>query len=78
LVKTGKVTATNLCIGPEGDLHGVSCGDAALRLVDAGAKIVGLNCHFDPFTTLRAVEQMKTALEKNNIKGIHLMTQPLA
>lgn len=33
---TGKPTACSLCIGPEGDMHGVSAGDCAVRLVKAG------------------------------------------
>lgn len=28
--------AANLCIGPEGDLHGVTPGDCAVQLVNAG------------------------------------------
>lgn len=34
--ETGKPTACSLCIGPEGDLHGVSPGDCAVRLAKAG------------------------------------------
>jgi len=75
---TGMVVATNLCIGPEGDLHGATCEEVALKLVDAGAKIVGLNCHFDPFVQLKGMEKMKNALEKHNINDVHLMIQPLA
>lgn len=67
-----------MCVGPEGDMHGVSVEDIALRLKGAGADIIGLNCHFDGFVLLKAIERMKNALEKNNVKDIHLMVQPLA
>ena len=38
---TGKPVAATLCIGPEGDLNGVSPGDCAVKLVKAG--MVNLN-----------------------------------
>lgn len=31
-----KPVAATMCIGPEGDLHGVSPGECAVRLVKAG------------------------------------------
>jgi len=80
-VNTGLVTAANMCIGPEGDLHGVSTGDCGLRMYEAGAKIVGLNCHFDPFVLLEGMEQIKNAFDRNGIvvnKDVFLMVQPLA
>nr|KAF6354366.1 betaine--homocysteine S-methyltransferase [Myotis myotis] len=48
LKASGKPVAATMCIGPEGDLHGVTPGECAVRLVKAGASIVGVNCHFDP------------------------------
>lgn len=36
LKTTGKPVAATLCIGPEGDLNGVSPGDCAVKLVQAG------------------------------------------
>lgn len=39
--------------------------------------MVGLNCHFDPMTTLDAMQLMKDALDEANLK-VHLMCQPLA
>lgn len=36
LKTTGKPVAATLCIGPEGDLNGVTPGDCAVRLVKAG------------------------------------------
>ena len=41
-----------------------------------GAHIVGINCHFDPFISLKAMRLMKDALDKANLKP-HLMVQPL-
>ena len=37
----------------KGDLHGTSTGDCGLRMYEKRAKIVGLNCHFDPFVLLK-------------------------
>jgi betaine-homocysteine S-methyltransferase len=42
-----------------------------------GADIVGINCHFDPTTVLRAIKLMKEALDKNGL-DVFLMSQPLA
>lgn len=36
LKTSGKPVAATMCIGPEGDLHGVSPGQCAVRLVKAG------------------------------------------
>jgi len=69
--------AATMCIGPEGDLHGVPTGTCALRMARAGASIVGINCHFDPQTVLAGVKLMKEALDSNGLKAF-LMTQPLA
>ncbi|WP_411024633.1 homocysteine S-methyltransferase family protein, partial [Salmonella sp. s55962] len=68
--------AANLCIGPEGDLHGVSPGDCAVQLVNAGAEIVGVNCHFDPPTSIETVRLMKEGLTKAGLTA-HMMVQPL-
>uniref|UniRef100_UPI00397FBA27 homocysteine S-methyltransferase family protein n=1 Tax=Salmonella sp. s54395 TaxID=3159664 RepID=UPI00397FBA27 len=68
--------AANLCIGPEGDLHGVSPGDCAVQLVNAGAEIVGVNCHFDPPTSIETVRLMKEGLTKAGLSA-HMMVQPL-
>lgn len=35
-----------------------------------------MNCHFDPEISLDAMEKMKEALDRENIK-VHLMVQPL-
>ncbi|CAL8277131.1 unnamed protein product [Merluccius merluccius] len=77
LKTTGKPTAATLCIGPEGDLNGVTPGDCAVRLVRAGADIVGVNCHFDPVTAVKTVKMMKEGVEKAGLKA-HYMVQPLA
>ncbi|KAF6031420.1 BHMT [Bugula neritina] len=76
-LKTGMAVCANMCIGPEGDLHNVSVGECGVRMARAGAHVVGLNCHFDPMTTLDAMQLMKDALDEANLK-VHLMCQPLA
>nr|CAD7453136.1 unnamed protein product [Timema tahoe] len=75
--KTGKPVAATMCIGPQGDLHGVSAGECGVRMVRAGAEIIGVNCHFDPFIVLDTIKLMKEAVEKAGLKA-HLMSQPLA
>lgn len=42
-----------------------------------GAQIVGINCHFDPLTSVEAVKMMKEGVEKAGLKA-HYMVQPLA
>lgn len=73
---TAKPVAASMCIGPEGDLHGVTAGECAVRMAKAGADIVGINCHFDPFVTLDGMKKMKAALDASGLKPF-LMTQPL-
>ena len=34
-----KPVAASMCIGPEGDLHGVSAGECAVRMSKAGADV---------------------------------------
>jgi betaine-homocysteine S-methyltransferase len=75
--ETELAVAATMCIGPEGDLHGVSTGDCAVRMVQTGADIVGINCHFDPQTVLAALKLMKDSLDAKNLKA-YLMAQPLA
>uniref|UniRef100_A0A2R9B4F8 Betaine--homocysteine S-methyltransferase n=3 Tax=Hominidae TaxID=9604 RepID=A0A2R9B4F8_PANPA len=77
LIASGKPVAATMCIGPEGDLHGVPPGECAVRLVKAGASIIGVNCHFDPTISLKTVKLMKEGLEAARLKA-HLMSQPLA
>ena len=45
--------------------------------VAAGADVVGINCHFDPFVCLEGMRKMKDALDAAGIK-VHLAVQPLA
>lgn len=40
LKETGLPVAASLCIGPDGDLHGVPTGECAVRLVNAGEDLV--------------------------------------
>ncbi|XP_068608842.1 betaine--homocysteine S-methyltransferase 1-like [Brachionichthys hirsutus] len=77
LKTAGKPVAATLCIGPEGDMNGVGPGDCAIKLVKAGAQIVGVNCHFDPETCLKTVKLMMAGVEKAGLKA-HYMIQPLA
>jgi len=76
LKTSGKPVGATLCIAPQGDLDGVPPGECAVRLVKAGADIVGINCHLDPASCLLTVKLMKEGLEKAGLKA-HLMIQPL-
>jgi len=78
-LKTGIPVAASMCIGPSGDLTGVSVEECTRRMVDAGAHIVGLNCHFDPFVSLEVMRRVKTTLEEmGKIDEVHMMIQPIA
>ena len=46
---TGKPTAVSMCIGPQGDMHGIPTGECAVRLAHAGIKVIVLvpHCSFD-------------------------------
>ena len=74
-----KPVAATMCIGPCGDgkvgvprvTSRVTCdvsqntspGECAVRMARAGARIVGVNCLFDPFLCLDTLRQMKEGLE---------------
>ncbi|CAH1241571.1 BHMT [Branchiostoma lanceolatum] len=77
LMKTkGKPVACTLRIGPKGDCAKVPPGECAVRMADAGADVIGLNCLFDPNTSLKTMELMKTELDKRGLSP-YLMMQPL-
>jgi len=73
---TGKVVAATMCIGPEGDLSGVTAEECAVRMARAGASLVGVNCHFDPFLSLAALAKMKAGLARAGLSP-YLMAQPI-
>jgi betaine-homocysteine S-methyltransferase len=62
-----KAICASMCIGHEGDMHGVSAGDCAVRMARAGANVVGVNCHFDPITSIEIIQIMKDALDEENL-----------
>lgn len=77
--ETDLPVAASMCIGPEGDLHGVSSAECAVRMAKAGANVVGINCHFDPFVSLEALKVMKDGLQEAGLlDSVYLMCQPLA
>jgi len=75
--ESGIPVVASMCIGPEGDCRGVPCGECGLRMARAGADVVGINCHFDPFVTLEGLRLMKKAMDEAGIKK-HMIAQPLA
>jgi hypothetical protein len=38
-LETGMPVAATMCIGPEGDMHGVSAGECGVRMAKAGTAI---------------------------------------
>lgn len=56
-------------------LPGELCLEVTFLLL--GASIVGVNCHFDPETSIETVRLMKEGLQAAKLKA-HLMCQPLA
>lgn len=76
-LKSPLPVAATMCIGPEGDLHGISAAECAIRMARAGAHVVGVNCHFDPFVSLETIKKMKAGLAAAGLSP-YLMVQPIA
>ncbi|KAJ0019343.1 hypothetical protein NQD34_006912 [Periophthalmus magnuspinnatus] len=57
LKTSGKTVGATMCISPHGDMSGLPPGDCAVRLVKAGADIVGVNCHLDPTACIQTVKR---------------------
>merc|ERR1712037_449112 len=68
-LKSGLPVAATMCIGPEGDLHGSSAAECAIRMARAGAHVVGVNCHFDMFVALETMKKMKAGLQAAKERG---------
>merc|ERR1719506_1554864 len=45
----GMPVVATMAMSKHGDLHGESASEVAKKLAGAGADLVGINCHFDPF-----------------------------
>ncbi|XP_070566471.1 betaine--homocysteine S-methyltransferase 1-like [Ptychodera flava] len=73
---TGKPVAATMRICPIGDSNGVSVGECAVRMVNAGADVIGVNCLYDPSTSLATMKLMKSALEEAELNPF-LMAQPV-
>jgi len=74
------VVAT-MAMNAYGDLHNTDAGECARVMAGAGADLVGINCHFDPFVSLECMYTMKVALEESGHMqnpDFHLAVQPLA
>ncbi|KAK2560387.1 Betaine--homocysteine S-methyltransferase 1 [Acropora cervicornis] len=76
LKSTGIPSAITMAIGPFGDSHNVPVGECAVRLARKGADIIGVNCKFDPTTSLRTLVMMREALDREGL-NCHLMIQPV-
>jgi len=76
-LKTSLPVGASMCIGPEGDMHGVTAAECAIRMARAGAHIVGVNCHYDMFVSLQTMRIMKQGLQSAGLSP-YLMMQPIA
>ncbi|XP_050714848.1 betaine--homocysteine S-methyltransferase 1-like [Eriocheir sinensis] len=74
-LKTGLPVAATLAIDERGDHAGIPVGECAVRMAKAGAQVVGVNCMFDPDTTVKTIKIMKDALDAAGLSP-YLMTQP--
>jgi len=54
----GVPVCASLCINEDTDVHGVPTGECGVKLARAGADVIGINCHYDPFRCLEAVKKM--------------------
>ncbi|PIK58107.1 putative betaine--homocysteine S-methyltransferase 1 [Apostichopus japonicus] len=68
--------ACSMRVGPAGDLSGVTPQECAIRMAQAGADVVGVNCNYDPFISLETLEMMKIALKEAGY-DVYLMVQPV-
>jgi len=73
----GVPVCASLAINETSDVHGVPTGECGVRLARAGADVVGINCHFDPFRCLEATKKMVTAVKEAGFDNVHFMVQPL-
>lgn len=71
-----KPVAATMCMGPCGDGKNTRPGECAVRMARAGAKIIGVNCLFDPFLCIETLTEMKAALDEAGL-SVHMMAQPL-
>ncbi|XP_028416509.1 betaine--homocysteine S-methyltransferase 1-like isoform X1 [Dendronephthya gigantea] len=76
LKETGKPVLASMCITSKSDKNGVPTDECAVRLVKAGADIIGVNCDIDPSESLKSVAKMKEGIDKAGLKS-HLSFQPL-
>jgi len=75
--QSGVPVAATMCIGPDGDVNGVTTEECALRMARAGADVIGMNCHFGPFESLKCMQKMADVFKAAGIKK-HMIIQPLA
>lgn len=59
LYESGQPVAATMCIGPEGDKRDVTPGERAVKLVKAGASIVGVNCRLGPRASMKTIKLME-------------------
>ena len=67
----GVPVCASLAINEESDVHGIPTGECGVRLARAGADVVGINCHFDPFRCLAATKEMVTAVRKAGFDKVY-------
>ena len=71
----GVPVCASLCINETSDVHGIPTGECGVKLARAGADVVGINCHYDPFRCLEATKKMvKSVKEAGFDKVGHCMS----
>lgn len=71
---TSMPVVASMCIGKWGDEGGRTPAECAVRMVKAGAEVVGVNCHFGP---MEALSLMRGGLDVAGFKNIYIIVQPL-
>jgi len=71
----GLPVALTLRAGPSGDFNDVPLEKCAVMLKQAGADIIGVNCGFDPDTTIKSIAMLREGLSKAGLSA-YMMCQP--
>lgn len=71
----GLPIALTLRAGPSGDFNDVPLQKCAVMLKQAGADIIGVNCGFDPDTTLKSIAMLREGLAEAGLSA-YMMAQP--
>eukprot|EP00794_Sanderia_malayensis_P015198 gene15198-16767_t len=78
LKKANKPIVAMMNIGPMGDASSaMTTGQCAVKMAEAGADVIGLNCCFDHELILKGLKEMKRSLQEAGFGKKHLICQPI-